>query len=59
PLSAEQAPALLLRALRALGQQPPDELQGARVHELLAWGIAHWDAARIPRSRALAEEQLR
>lgn len=59
PLSAEEAPKLLLRALRALGQQPPVELQGSGVRELLAWGIAHWDATRIPRQRTLAEEQLR
>ncbi|MGL4316982.1 MAG: tRNA glutamyl-Q(34) synthetase GluQRS [Pseudomonas sp.] len=59
PLPADQAAPLLLRALRALGQQPPDELAGAEAHELLAWGIAHWDATRIPRSRTLAEAQLR
>jgi len=26
---------------------------------LLEWGSAHWDATRIPRSRTLAEAQLR
>lgn len=51
PLPADQASPLLLRALRALGQQPPSELQGATPGELLAWGIANWDATRIPRSR--------
>jgi glutamyl-Q tRNA(Asp) synthetase len=59
PLPADQAPPLLTRALRALGQQPPTELSSAAPHEVLAWGIAHWDAARIPRSRTLAEAQLR
>ena len=59
PLPADQAPPLLARALRALGQQPPAELTHATVHEVLAWGIAHWDATRIPRSRTLAEAQLR
>lgn len=59
PLPADQAAPLLLRALRTLGQQPPAALAGARPRELLAWGIAHWDAARIPRSRTLAEAQLR
>ena len=58
PLSTDQAPALLLRALRALGQQPPADLHGASVQELLAWGIAHWDATLIPRSLTLAEEEL-
>jgi len=59
PLPADQAPPLLARALRALGQQPPAELAGATPSEVLAWGIEHWDVARIPRSRTLAEAQLR
>lgn len=59
PLAADEAEPLLLRALRALGQQPPAELLGAPPAELLAWGIASWDATRIPRSRTLAEAQLK
>lgn len=59
PLPADQAGPLLLRALRALGQPAPAELQGAAPRQLLEWGIAHWDATRIPRSRTLAEAQLR
>jgi glutamyl-Q tRNA(Asp) synthetase len=59
PLPADQAGPLLLRAMRALGQQPPTDLQGATPAELLAWGIANWDATRIPRSRTLAEAQLK
>ena len=54
----DQAPALLLRALRALGQQPGAELLHASPRELLDWGIAHWDASRIPRTLTLAEAQL-
>ncbi|MFY1052649.1 tRNA glutamyl-Q(34) synthetase GluQRS [Ectopseudomonas khazarica] len=59
PLPADQAGPLLLRALRALGQPAPAELQGAAPRQLLEWGITHWDATRIPRSRTLAEAQLR
>lgn len=59
PLPADQAPTLLLRALRTLGQSVPEELAGASAAELLAWGARHWDAARIPRRRTLAEAQLR
>ncbi|SDK32460.1 tRNA glutamyl-Q(34) synthetase GluQRS [Pseudomonas indica] len=59
PLAADQASPLLLRALRALGQQPPADLEGSLPGAVLAWGIAHWDATRIPRSRTLAEAQLR
>lgn len=59
PLPADQATPLLARALRALGQQPPAGLAAATPREALAWGIAHWDATRIPRSRTLAEAQLK
>lgn len=58
PLPAERAGPLLLRALRALGQRPPAELGKARPRELLDWGIAHWDAGRIPHCRTLAEAAL-
>ncbi|EOG4225732.1 TPA: tRNA glutamyl-Q(34) synthetase GluQRS, partial [Pseudomonas aeruginosa] len=46
------------RALRALGQRPPAELAQASASEALAWGIAHWDATRIPRCATLPEERL-
>lgn len=58
PLPADQAAPLLIRALHTLGQSVPSELSDARPHELLNWGIRHWDASRIPRSRTLAEAQL-
>ncbi len=58
PLTPDQATPLLLRALRALGQQPGDELLHASPQELLGWGIRHWDATRIPRTLTLAEAQL-
>ncbi|MBW6356859.1 hypothetical protein KZ881_25690, partial [Pseudomonas aeruginosa] len=45
-------------ALRALGQRPPAELAQASASEALAWGIAHWDATRIPRCATLPEERL-
>ncbi|AYC31676.1 tRNA glutamyl-Q(34) synthetase GluQRS [Pseudomonas cavernae] len=59
PLPADQAGPLLLRALHTLGQQPSAELDNCSAQELLAWAIAHWDATLIPRSRTLAEAQLR
>jgi glutamyl-Q tRNA(Asp) synthetase len=58
PLTPDQATPLLLRALRALGQQPDDELLHASPRELLDWGITHWDATQIPRTLTLAEAQL-
>ena len=59
PLQPQQASPELLRALRALGQQPPAELDGAPPAQILDWATAHWDADRIPRCATLAEAQLR
>ncbi|AXA57219.1 tRNA glutamyl-Q(34) synthetase GluQRS [Pseudomonas thivervalensis] len=59
PLAADQATPMLLRALRALGQQPGLELVGASPREVLAWGIRHWDAGKIPRTLSLPEAQIR
>ncbi|MDO7898707.1 tRNA glutamyl-Q(34) synthetase GluQRS [Pseudomonas citrulli] len=59
PLAADQATPLLLRALRALGQQPGPELADASPRELLAWGMRHWEAGRIPRTLSLPEAQIR
>ncbi|WP_413792662.1 MULTISPECIES: tRNA glutamyl-Q(34) synthetase GluQRS [unclassified Pseudomonas] len=59
PLAADQATPLLLRALRALGQQPGLECVDASPRELLAWGIRHWDAGKIPRTLSLPEAQIR
>ncbi|MCD9572741.1 tRNA glutamyl-Q(34) synthetase GluQRS [Pseudomonas protegens] len=58
PLTEDQAPPLLLRALRALGQKPPTDLDGASAAQLMAWGMAHWDAALIPRTLSVPEAQL-
>ncbi|MCL7461986.1 tRNA glutamyl-Q(34) synthetase GluQRS [Pseudomonas sp. NW5] len=59
PLPPERAPAELLRALRALGQRPPAELEGARPEAMLAWAIAHWQAAAIPHCLGLSEAFVR
>jgi len=37
------------RALQVLGQQPPAELQGCAVAELLNWAVEHWSLSKIPR----------
>ena len=58
PLPADQAPALLARALRALGQQPPAGLEQGSAAEVLAWGVRHWQPAAIPRRTGLDEAQL-
>lgn len=58
PLEAGQAAPLLVRALKALGQQPPTELTQSTPREVLAWGIAHWDADAIPHCLTLEDAQL-
>ncbi|MCT5231340.1 tRNA glutamyl-Q(34) synthetase GluQRS, partial [Pseudomonas aeruginosa] len=58
PLPPEQPAAPLTSALRAPGQRPPAELAQASASEALAWGVAHWDATRIPRCATLPEERL-
>ena len=40
--------------LAFLGHAAPPEMSGAPPRELLAWGIAHWDIARLPATRAIA-----
>lgn len=42
----------LVAAFDFLGSMPPPELVNAPARELLAWGIAHWDAMRLPKARA-------
>lgn len=41
--------ALLLSALRFLGQEPPADLHGAAPSGILAWAVAHFDRGLIPR----------
>lgn len=59
PLTDDEATPLLLRALRALGQNPLSELDDASPREVLNWGIRHWDALQIPRTLTLPEAQIR
>lgn len=59
PLTDDEATPLLLRALRALGQNPLSELDEASPREVLSWGIRHWDALQIPRTLTLPEAQIR
>lgn len=47
-----QGGALLLAALRFLGQSPPLTLSGAPCGEILAWAVGAFEPARIPHSPA-------
>lgn len=49
---ARQGGALLLSALRFLGQSPPPELEGSPAGAVLQWGVAHLDLTAVPRASA-------
>ncbi len=48
----------LHQGLTLLGQQPPEDLRGASTHEMLHWGVRHWNRSRVPRQPHLAESLL-
>lgn len=50
PDSAGEGGLLLRRVLAFLGQEPPGELRRASPREVLSWGAAHFDLARVPRA---------
>ena len=47
---ASKGGALLLSALRFLGQSPLATLEGAAPAEILKWGVANFDPAAVPRA---------
>ena len=57
-LDHERAPALLIAALRHLGQQPPADLADETAGAILAWSIANWRIDRIPVNRPDAAESI-
>lgn len=42
----------LCSALRFLGQQPPDALEQATLHETWDWAHTHWSMRKVPRQRS-------
>lgn len=58
PLPPEQATALILRALRALGQVTDPAMALARPEEVLAHAARQWTSSAIPRCHTLPEAQL-
>lgn len=55
PVDGRRAAANLVHCLALLQQNPPAQLRRAGVPEVLAWAIAHWDAASVPRNAQMAE----
>lgn len=45
--------ALLVRAMRFLGQSVPEEAAGLSLPDFWTWARAHWSMAAVPRRRAL------
>ena len=45
--------ALLVRAMRFLGQSVPEEAAGLSLPDFWSWARAHWSMAAVPRRRAL------
>ena len=43
----------LVEAMRFLGLQPPADLASSTTHEILRWGIAHWQIANLPATTAI------
>ena len=43
--------AILVHALRFLGQSPPPALERANAGEVLDWAVAHWECATVPAVR--------
>ena len=52
PVDAMQAPAILRQTMEFLGHAPPPDCDS--VSELLDWGIANWNRARLPRTASAA-----
>ncbi len=55
-IDARQRQALLLQALRLLGQQPDAALTDASLDELLHWGRQHWRLEAVPAVLQLAPD---
>jgi len=58
PLRAEEAPVQLWRALRFLGQEPPDALKAEPTPSLWSWALAQWRTEKVIPRRSLREEPV-
>lgn len=57
PLDIGRSRNILCEALNFLGQGPPAELGEDSLAGLWRWALAHWDLAKVPRRRMLAEPE--
>ena len=49
---------LLVKALQALGQQPPKGLKEESTEDIINWGVQNWDLNQIIKSSSLIESDL-
>ena len=49
---------LLIKALQALGQKPPEELPESKVEEIIQWGVTNWKLSNIIQSSSILESDL-
>ncbi len=56
PLDRARPGPALLAALEFLGQHPPPGLSAATAQDILAWAVANWQLARVPRGPAMRTE---
>jgi glutamyl-Q tRNA(Asp) synthetase len=56
PVDGRKPGEVLLLLLRLLRQNPPDQLSGASVHEILDWAVRHWSIGRLKGLTAVAAE---
>lgn len=52
-INIQQGPELLVKALQALGQNPPTHLSWKSCSQILQWGIEHWDLNKIPKIKQI------
>ncbi|MGB5080593.1 MAG: tRNA glutamyl-Q(34) synthetase GluQRS [Burkholderiales bacterium] len=57
PLATPAEPRQLWRALRFLGQAPPENLARAGTAEIWGWAFSGWRTERIPRRRSIPEAE--
>ena len=53
PVSSSNRSETLFSLLTLLNQSPPQEIRGARVDELIEWGINHWDISTLCRQKEI------
>ncbi len=51
-ITPQAAPVLVFEALQFLGQNPPNWLKNANLHEIWVWAIANWQLKNIPRQKS-------